>query len=99
MRKRKGQGGVGEKKRKKREKRKEEKTIAAALPLPFFFFFDVEVEKVLQEKKNQTTNLAEDEVVGAEDLAVGPRAHRVHGAGLEVEEHGARDVAAWKRVF
>ena len=45
--------------------------------------------------KNETTNLAEDEVVGAEDLPVGPRAHRVHGSGLEVEEHGARDVATW----
>jgi len=45
--------------------------------------------------KNETTNLAEDEVVGAEDLPVGLRAHRVHGSGLEVEEHGARDVATW----
>ena len=35
--------------------------------------------------------LAEDEVVGAEDLAVGARAHGVHGARLEVHEHGARD--------
>jgi len=38
--------------------------------------------------------LAEDEVVGAEDLAVGSGAHGVHGAGLEVHEHGARDVPA-----
>jgi hypothetical protein len=38
--------------------------------------------------------LAEDEVVGAEDLAEGPRAHGVHGAGLEVHEDGARDEAA-----
>jgi len=38
--------------------------------------------------------LAEDEVVGAEDLAVGAGAHGVHGAGLEVHEHGARDVPA-----
>jgi hypothetical protein len=38
--------------------------------------------------------LAEDEIVGAEDLAEGARAHGVHGAGLEVHEDGARDEAA-----
>ena len=38
--------------------------------------------------------LAEDEVVGAEDLAVGAGSDGVHGPGLEVHEHGARDVAA-----
>jgi hypothetical protein len=32
----------------------------------------------------------EDEIVGAEDLAEGARAHGVHGAGLEVHEDGAR---------
>jgi hypothetical protein len=30
---------------------------------------------------------------GAEDLAEGARAHRVHGVGLEVHEDGARDEA------
>jgi hypothetical protein len=38
--------------------------------------------------------LAEDEVVGAEDLAVGASAHRVHGTGLEVHEHRAGHVAS-----
>jgi hypothetical protein len=38
--------------------------------------------------------LAEDEIVGAEDLAEGARAHGVHGAWLEVHEDGARDEAA-----
>ena len=38
--------------------------------------------------------LAEHEVVGAEDLAVGAGSDGVHGPGLEVHEHGARDVAA-----
>uniref|UniRef100_J3LTD8 Uncharacterized protein n=1 Tax=Oryza brachyantha TaxID=4533 RepID=J3LTD8_ORYBR len=33
--------------------------------------------------------LPEDEVVGAEDLAVGAGAHGVHGPGLEVHQHGA----------
>jgi len=41
-----------------------------------------------------SAGLAEDEVVGAEDLAEGPRAHGVHGARLEVHEDGARDEAA-----
>ena len=36
----------------------------------------------------------EDEIAGAEDLAEGARAHRVHGVGLEVHEDGARDEAA-----
>ena len=36
--------------------------------------------------------LAEHKVVGAEDLAVRPSAHSVHGAGLQVEQHGAGDV-------
>ena len=35
----------------------------------------------------------EDEFAGAEDLAEGARAHRVHGVGLEVHEDGARDEA------
>jgi hypothetical protein len=36
--------------------------------------------------------LAEDEVVRTEDLAVGPGANRVHGAGLQVDEDGPGDV-------
>jgi hypothetical protein len=36
----------------------------------------------------------EGEIVGVEDLAEGPRAHGVHGAGLEVHEDGAREEAA-----
>mmetsp|Transcript_31309 Transcript_31309/g.79466 ORF Transcript_31309/g.79466 Transcript_31309/m.79466 type:complete len:502 (-) Transcript_31309:80-1585(-) len=39
-------------------------------------------------------SLPEDEVVGAEDLAVGASADRVHGTGLEVHEDGAGHVAA-----
>ena len=38
--------------------------------------------------------LPEDEVVGAEDLAVGAGADGVHGAGLEVHQDGAGHVAA-----
>merc|ERR1740133_11564 len=34
-----------------------------------------------------SASLAEDEVVGAEELAEGTSADRVHGAGLEVHEH------------
>ena len=30
--------------------------------------------------------LPEDEVVGAEDLAIGATSHRVHGAWLEIDE-------------
>jgi hypothetical protein len=41
-----------------------------------------------------SAGLAEDEIVEAEDLAEGTRAHGVHGAGLEVHEDGARDKAA-----
>ncbi len=40
------------------------------------------------------SGLAEDEVVGAEELSEWPSADRVHGAGLEIHEDGARDVAA-----
>jgi len=40
------------------------------------------------------SGLAEDEVVGAEDVAVGPRADGVHGAGLQVHEDGAGHEAA-----
>ena len=36
--------------------------------------------------------LAEDEIVGAEDLAVGAGSDGIHGAGLEVHEHRAWDV-------
>mmetsp|Transcript_16805 Transcript_16805/g.48628 ORF Transcript_16805/g.48628 Transcript_16805/m.48628 type:complete len:267 (-) Transcript_16805:32-832(-) len=42
--------------------------------------------------------LAEDEVVRPEDLPEGARPHRVHGARLEVHEHGARDVPAARRL-
>ncbi|KAL5223555.1 hypothetical protein ABZP36_010194, partial [Zizania latifolia] len=42
--------------------------------------------------------LAEDEVVGAEDLAVGSRAHRVHGAWLDVHQHGAGNEVAAARL-
>ena len=45
-----------------------------------------------------STGLSEDEVVRAEDLAEGARADRVHGAGLEVHEDGARHVAAARRL-
>jgi hypothetical protein len=38
--------------------------------------------------------LAEDEIVGAVDLAEGARAHGVHGAGLEVHEDDVQDEAA-----
>lgn len=38
--------------------------------------------------------LAEDKVIGAEDLAVGAGADGVHGAGLEIHEDGAGDEAA-----
>jgi hypothetical protein len=41
-----------------------------------------------------SARLAEDEIVGAEDLVEGARAHGVHGAGLEVHEDGVRDEAA-----
>ena len=36
--------------------------------------------------------LAEDEVVRSEDLTEGSWSHRVHGSGLEVDEHGSGDV-------
>jgi hypothetical protein len=36
----------------------------------------------------------EDEIVGAEDLTEGARAHGVHGAGLEVHEGSTWDEAA-----
>jgi len=41
-----------------------------------------------------SAGLAEHKVVGAEDLAVGPCAHGVHGTGLEVHEHRAGHVAS-----
>mmetsp|Transcript_13666 Transcript_13666/g.19951 ORF Transcript_13666/g.19951 Transcript_13666/m.19951 type:complete len:499 (-) Transcript_13666:33-1529(-) len=40
------------------------------------------------------SGLAEDEVVGAEELAERSRADRVHGTGLKVHEDGAGDVAS-----
>ena len=42
--------------------------------------------------------LAEDEVVGAEDLAVRAGADGVHGARLEVHQDRAGDVAAARRL-
>ena len=42
--------------------------------------------------------LAEDEVVGAEELAEGAGADAVHRARLEVHEHGAGHVAAARRL-
>ena len=39
------------------------------------------------------TGLPEHEVIRSEDLTVRPRAHRIHGARLEVHEHGAWHVA------
>jgi hypothetical protein len=42
--------------------------------------------------------LAKHEVVRAEDLAVGPCAHGVHGAGLQVHENGSRHEAAARRL-
>ena len=39
-------------------------------------------------------SLTEDEVVGPEDLTEGAGPHGVHGAGLEVDQHGARHVLA-----
>ena len=43
------------------------------------------------------TGLAENKVVGAEDLAERTGAHGIHGTGLEIHQHGAGDVAAWGR--
>lgn len=40
------------------------------------------------------TGLAEDEIVGAEDLAVGTGSDRIHGSGLQIHEDGAWDVPA-----
>ena len=40
------------------------------------------------------SGLTEDEVVWAESLSEGPCSDAVHGAGLEVDEDGARDVLA-----
>ena len=42
--------------------------------------------------------LPEHEVVGAEDLTEGAGAHAVHGAGLEVHQHGAGHVLAAARL-
>jgi hypothetical protein len=41
-----------------------------------------------------SARLSKDEVVGAEDLAVGSRANRVHGAGLQVDEDSPGNVLA-----
>ena len=42
--------------------------------------------------------LPEHEVVGAEDLTEGAGPHAVHGAGLEVHQHGAGHVLAAARL-
>ncbi len=42
--------------------------------------------------------LAENKVVGAEDLAEGTGADRVHGAGLEIHQHGAGHVTACRSM-
>lgn len=42
--------------------------------------------------------LAEDEVVRAEELAERARADGVHRARLQIHKHGARDVAAARRL-
>ena len=44
------------------------------------------------------SGLAEDEVVGAEELAERPGAHGVHCPRLQVHEDGARDVAPARRL-
>lgn len=36
--------------------------------------------------------LTEDEAVGFEELPVRPRPHAVHGAGLQIHQHGTRHV-------
>jgi len=41
-----------------------------------------------------SSGLAEDEVVGAEDLTVRSRADRVHGTGLQIHEDGAGHIAS-----
>merc|ERR1711988_1039182 len=41
-----------------------------------------------------STRLPENKIVRAEDLAVRTRAHGVHGAWLQVDQNGARHVAA-----
>ena len=43
-------------------------------------------------------SLSEDEVVRAEDLAVRTSANGVHGAGLEIHENSARNVAPTRRL-
>ena len=40
------------------------------------------------------SRLSEHEVVRSEDSTVGPRPHRVHGAGLQVHEDGPGHVLA-----
>ena len=42
--------------------------------------------------------LPEHEVVGAEDLTEGAGPHAVHGAGLQVHQHGAGHVLAAARL-
>lgn len=38
------------------------------------------------------TRLTENEVVGAEEVAIGTAANSVHGTGLEIDENGARNI-------
>ena len=44
------------------------------------------------------SGLSEDEVVGTEELSEGSGADRVHGAGLEVHEHGSGHVSSAGRL-
>ncbi|GET93853.1 beta tubulin [Leishmania tarentolae] len=46
-----------------------------------------------------SAGLTKDEVVRAEQLAVRASANRVHSAGLEVHQHGARHIAASRRLI
>ena len=41
--------------------------------------------------------LPEHEVVGAEDLTEGAGAHAVHGAGLEIHQHGLHSTGGERR--
>jgi hypothetical protein len=45
-------------------------------------------------RAGQGITVGQDKVVRAEDLAIRAGADTVHGAGLEVHEHSARDKAA-----
>lgn len=38
------------------------------------------------------SSLAEDEVIGPKNLAIGPRADTVHGSGLQIHQHCSRHI-------